>query len=50
MQFSRGQPYKEEKPFVKCDFNGRGGHVKDDCYWSKIRPAEGHLKKQWLGK
>lgn len=44
MQFSKGQPYKGKKPFIKHEFCGRSSHVKDDCYWLKNRLAEDQIK------
>ncbi|KAM3238938.1 hypothetical protein P3L10_013971 [Capsicum annuum] len=40
MPVNRGQPYKGKKPFMKCNYYGKGGHVQDDCYFLHGYPGD----------
>lgn len=33
MQFSKTHSYKGKKPFIKCDYCGKGGHIQYNYYW-----------------
>ncbi|XP_075092503.1 uncharacterized protein LOC142172730 [Nicotiana tabacum] len=46
MQAGRGQPYNGKKPFMRCDYCHKNGHLKKNCYKLVGYPGDFKTKRQ----
>ncbi|XP_075074566.1 uncharacterized protein LOC142162148 [Nicotiana tabacum] len=46
LQAGRGQPYKGKKPFMRCDYCHKNGHLKENCFKLIGYPGDFKAKRQ----